>query len=266
LRLTVPAAANDFDIDKATLAYQTQNHRPQLNDFRIFPPNLALVPMPESPSPQSSTLGQILFPTPLKDESGEKRKGSLLGSQVIPQDGNQIIYWNVTDSDGDTLAYTLSLRPENGEVWTDLAVGIRESYVQFDLSAFPEGVYHTRLTVQEQAPRPAPQRLSYVFEADSLTIDRTPPEITAASVERRDDRLLVTVDGHDKTSLLEGAEFILNNGVREQVEHPADGLLDGKTERFIAEFPAPKTAGATSVEINLYDQSGNHSTRRLPLK
>ena len=266
LRLTVPAAATDFEIDKATLAYQGQNHRPQLNDFRVFPPNLALVPLPETPVPQSGTLGQMLFPPSLKDEPAEKRKGSLLGSPVVPQAGNQLIYWNVTDSDGDVLAYTFSLRPENGETWTDLALGIRESYVQFDVSAFPEGVYRTRLTAQEQAPRPEKQRLSYTFETDSLTIDRTPPEITAASAERRDDRLVITVDGHDQTSLLAGAEFILNNGVHEEVEHPADGILDGKTERFIAEIPAPKAAGASAVEINLYDQAGNHSTKRLPLK
>ena len=30
---------------------------------------------------------------------------------------------------------------------------------------------------------------------------------------------------------------------------PPNGLLDGKTERFIAEFSPPKAAGATSVEI-----------------
>ena len=270
LRLTVPGGAKDFTIEKATIAYQTQNHRPILSDFRIFPPNLAVVPLPEPPSqsPQSSTLGQMLFPSQsvLKDESGEKRKGSILGSPVIPQTGSQIIYWTVTDSDGDILTYTLSIRPENSENWTDLAVGIREPYVQFDLSAFPEGTYLTRLTVQEQAPRPEKQRLTYIFETDTLTIDRTPPEITSAAAERRDDRLFITVDGHDKTSLLEGVEFILNNGQREVVEHPADGLLDGKTEQFIAEFTSQKAAGATSVEIVLYDQAGNHSSRRLPLK
>jgi len=268
LRLTVPANAKDFDIDKATLSYQTQNRRPQLSDFRIFPPNLALVPMPESPSRTSSTLGQMLFPhqSPLKDDSADKRKSSILASQVIPQTGSQIIYWTVTDSDGDTLSYTLSLRPEHSETWTDLAVGIREPYVQFDLTSFTEGAYLTKLTVQEQAPRPEKQRLTHIFETDTLTIDRTPPEITAATAERRDDHLIITVDGHDKSSLLEGAEFILNNGVREEIEHPADGLLDGKTESFVAEIISQKAAGATSVEIILNDQSGNHSSRRLPIK
>lgn len=269
LRLTVPATAKDFDLDKATLSYQTQNRRPQLSDFRIFPPNLAVVAPPESPSrPTSSTLAQMLFPTqsPLKDDADEKRKSSLLGSPVIPQAGAQIIYWTVTDSDGDTLAYTLSLRPENGDTWTDLAVGIRDPYVQFDLRSFPEGTYLTRLNVQELAPRPEKERLTYTFETDYLTIDRTPPMILAATAEIRDNRLIITVDGQDKSSLLEGAEFILNNGVRSVVEHPADGMLDGKTERFIAEFPSPKAAGATSAEIILYDQSGNQTSRRLPLK
>ena len=210
----------------------------------------------------------MLFPSqsPLKEDSDDKRKSSILASPVIPQTGSQIIYWTVTDNDGDSLAYTLSIRPENGTAWTDVAVGIREPYVQFDLTAFPEGTYLTRLTVQEQSPRPEKQRLSYTFETDYLTIDRTPPEITAASAERRDDHLYITVDGHDKSSLLEGAEFILNNGVREEVEHPADGLLDGKTERFVAEITSQKAAGATSVEIILYDQSGNHSSQRLPIK
>ncbi len=267
LRLTVPATAKEFDIDKASISYQGQNHRPQLTDFRIFPPNLALMPLPEAPArPPSSTLGQMLSPTPLKDDSDDKRKGTILGSPVIPQEGSQIIYWTVTDSDGDNLTYSLSIRPENSETWTDLAVGIREPFVQFDLSAFAEGAYHTRLTVQEQAPRPEKQRLTYKFETDTLTIDRTPPVITAATAERRDDHLIITVDGQDKASLLEGVEFILNNGVREELEHPADGLLDGKSERFIAEFTAQKAAGATSVEIILYDQSGNRTSKRLQLK
>jgi hypothetical protein len=267
LRLTVPADAADFSIDKAMVYYLPQNRRPQLNDFRIFPPNLALVPMPELPLPQSSTLGQLLFPnqSPLKDDNSDKHKNTFLNSQVVPQPGAQIIYWTVGDADGDNLAYTLSIRPESGDTWTDLAVDIRDSYLQFETAAFPEGVYLTRLAAKELAPRPEKERLSYTFETDYLIIDRTPPEITAATVEHRDGRLVVSVDGRDALSLLEGVEIILNNGVREQVEHPADGILDSKVERFVAEIPDPRASGATSVEIVLYDQAGNSSSKRLPI-
>jgi hypothetical protein len=269
LRLTVPASATDFQIDKATAYYLPQNRRPQLSDFRIFPPNLSMVPMPDTPSPVATTLGQMLFPSPSagKDDlGGEKRKGAFFSSQVVPQTGAQIIYWSVNDTEGDNLAYTLSIRREDEEKWTDLAVDTRESYVQFDTGAFPEGLYLTRLTVAEQAPRPEKQRLSYTFETDYLTIDRTPPEIVTTSVEHRDGMLVITVDGHDTQSLLAGAEFVLNNGTRDEVEHPADGVLDSKSERFAVEIPEPRAAGATSVEIILYDQSGNSSSKRLPLK
>jgi hypothetical protein len=269
LRLTVPAAAADFQIDKATAYFLPQNRRPQLSDFRIFPPNLSLVPMPEAPTPVTTTLGQLLFPNQSsgKEDLGtEKRKGSFFSSQVVPQTGAQIVYWAVNDTEGDTLAFTFSIRPDNSDKWTDLAVETRDNYVQFDTGAFPEGLYFTRLTVAEQAPRPEKQRLTYTFETDYLTIDRTPPDITTTSVEHRDGKLVMAVDGRDSLSLLAGAEFVLNNGVREENEHPADGVLDSKAERFVVEIPEQKTTGATSVEIILYDQAGNSRSKRLPLK
>ncbi|HET7536705.1 MAG TPA: hypothetical protein VFJ90_09640, partial [Candidatus Didemnitutus sp.] len=269
LRLTLPPAAKDFQLDKATAYHLPQNRRPLLADFRIFPANLGLVPAPEAAPSATTTLGQILFPSPVApkdDSSGEKRKGSFFNSQVVPQSNAQVIYWSVTDPDGDNLAFTLSIRSETSDTWTDLTVDTRDTYVQFDTGTFPEGLYFTRLTVKEQSPRPEKQRLTYAFETDNLTIDRTPPEITATSVEHRDGRLVISVEGRDAISLLEGAEFQLNNGTRESTEHPADGILDGRAEKFIVEIPDPKTAGATAVEIILYDQNGNNASKRLLLK
>ena len=267
-RLHVAGEAADFQIDKATLYFLPQNRRPNLSDFRIFSPNMALIPAPESAPSVSSTLGQLIFPGSRdgKDEVPEKRKGSFMNSQVVPQAGAQIVYWAVNDPDGDTLAYTFSIRAENVAQWTDLAVNVPDSYVQFQTGEMPEGLYLTRLTASEQAPRPAAQRLTYAFETDSLLVDRTPPVITFTQVQRSEGRVLITVEGKDALSLLEGAEFLLNNGAHETVTHPADGILDGRQERFVAEIPEAKVSGATSVEIILYDQPGNSSSVRLPLK
>ncbi len=266
-RLKVTGDPADFQIDKATVYDLPQNRRPTLADFRIFSPNLGLIPAAEPPPSAVATLGQLLFPSArdLKDDNVEKRKSSFMGSQVVPQTGAQIVYWTVADPDGDTLAYTFSIRPEKSETWTDLAIDSADNYLQFDTGAFPECLYLTRLIVSEQAPRPVSQRLTYTFETDNLLIDRTPPAIIASNVQRSDGKLLVSVEGRDALSLLEGAEYTLNNGEHEVVTHPADGILDGKQERFIAEIPEARAAGATSVEIVLYDQSGNSSSVRLPL-
>ncbi|MDP2137652.1 MAG: hypothetical protein Q8J74_07340, partial [Candidatus Didemnitutus sp.] len=109
-------------------------------------------------------------------------------------------------------------------------------------------------------------RLRYTFETDSLTIDRTAPEIVRVSAEKSAAVWRVLVEGKDALSPLAGAEVILNNGTRTTLEHPVDGILDGRQETFIAEFPEAKASGATSAEILLYDQSGNSSSRRVPLQ
>jgi hypothetical protein len=266
LRLTVTGGAPDFQIDKATLYSLPQNRRPVLVDFRILAPGLGLIPAAEQPPSASASLNQVLFPSPRDADPAADRRKSLLNSQVVPSPGAQLVFWTVTDPDGDNLAYTFSIRADNAATWTDLAVNTSESYVQFETGGLPEGLYFTRLSVGEQAPRPVAQRLSYTFETDSLLVDRTPPVIEGTQVWRDGGKLLISVEGTDALSLLEGAEFVLNNGTRETLTHPADGILDSRHEKFVAEFPEAKAAGATSVEILLYDQAGNASSTRLPVK
>ena len=264
LRLQVTAGAEDFQLDKATLYHLPQNRRPALTDFRILAPNLGLIPAGERPPSATVTLGQLLAPG-ARDEN-DKRKDTLLGSQVVPQPGTQIVLWTVNDPDGDNLTHTFSIRPEKSDTWTDLAVNTPESYLQFETGGLAEGLYFTRLAVSELAPRPAAQRLSYTFETDNLLVDRTPPVITATAVNRSGGNLLLSVTGRDALSLLEGAEFVLNNGYHTTVVSPADGLLDSREETFVAEIPEARAAGASSVEIVIYDHPGNASSTRLPLK
>ena len=266
-RLQVAGGPADFQLDKATLYHLPQNRRPLLTDFRILPPNLGLIPAGERPASASSTLGQLLSPGPreARDE-GEKRREALLGSQVVPSPGAQIVYWAVTDPDGDNLTHTFSIRSENTDTWTDLAVNTADNCIQFETGGLAEGLYLTRLAVSEQAPRPASQRLSYTFETDNLLVDRTPPVLSVPSVTHADGLLKISITGRDALSLLEGAEFVLNNGDHETVVHPADGLLDSREETFVAEIPEAVAAGATSVEITVYDRPGNAASVRVPLK
>lgn len=263
LRFHVPPPAARAELDKPALYSLPQNRRPQLADFRVVTPNLALVPQPDSAPSTTITLGQLV-----NGSSGDKdrRRDSLLASQLVPAPGNQLIFWNVTDADNDEIACTFSLRRDGDDTWTDLAIDTHDSYVQFDTTHLPEGLYFTRLVAAEQAPRPAADRLRVTFETDDLLIDRTPPEILDASATRDGDVVKVSVRGRDALSLLEALELNFNNGVKEVVEQPVDGILDGRKETFVLELPVARAAGATSVEVILYDEAGNSSARRLPLK
>jgi hypothetical protein len=121
------------------------------------------------------------------------------------------------------------------------------------------------LIVSEQAPRPAAQRLRTEFSTDNLVVDHTPPEILDAAARRDGNNVIVTVHGRDALSLLDGADMVFNNGYRETVAHPVDGINDGREETYELSCPSAKVVGATAVEIRLSDDAGNTAARRLSL-
>jgi len=263
LKLALPAATPPtLELAKASLYFLTQNHRPQLQDFRVLSPNFAIVVPPEMPPPVVTTVGQLMQ---AGEHDGEHRKSAFLGSQVVASPGMRVVFWTVADPDGDNLVYTFSIRRDGDPAWTDIAVGIRESYVQFDTRHLQEGTWFTRLVATEAAPRPVAERLSVTFDTDDLVVDHTPPVIEEALARREAGKVIVSIRGRDALSLLDSAEYTFNNGVHETVEQPADGILDGREETFVLELPSERVAGATSVEVTLYDAAGNGSTRRLSL-
>jgi hypothetical protein len=266
LKIELPAGAGEeLQIDRGALYHLPQNRRPQLQDFRLLAPNLGLILRADQPAAPTTTLGQLLGVGGATTAADDRRPNAVLQSQIVPAPGTQIAYWNVTDPDGDALAATFSLRREGNDEWTDLAVAVRDPFVQFEFSHLPDGIYFTRLVVSEQAPRPEAERLSALFETDDLVVDRTAPELMTATVGRSAGRVVVQVSGRDATSVLAGVEYVFNNGHKLTVEQPVDGILDGREESFVAEVPESAVSGSTSVEVILYDRVGNSVARRLAL-
>ena len=255
------ASRPTVEVDKAQLFVLPQNRRPQLQDFRLITPNYGLIPAVEQPPAPNASLNQLMSAGPKDDEA--KRKSTFLSSQVVPSPGSQVVFWTVTDPDGDAVYSTFSIRRDGETAWTDLAVNTRDGFTQFDSSHFPDGVYFTRLVATETAPRPPAERLTATFETDDLVIDHTKPEILEATARREADRIIITVRGRDALSLLDGIEVIFNNAVREVVEQPADGIRDSRTETFVLDLPLAKVSNATSAEITLYDSAGNGQARRV---
>lgn len=260
VQIRVKAKFGPLEISAATLYTLPQNRRPQLQNFRVLSPNFALIPAVDRPERPGTSLGQIL-----QSGSGGSRRDNFLNSEIVPQPGSQVVFWDVNDQNGDNLVSTFSIRGPGAKAWSDLVIDTTELYAQFEISHLPEGVYRTRLAVRETAPRPEAQRLSAEFETDDFVIDRSAPEITAAAVSRVGAGLRITVTGHDALSLLRGCEFNLNNGSSFDVEQPADGILDGRSETFVLELTGPQLGGSTSVEVVLFDQAGNTAARRLAM-
>jgi hypothetical protein len=263
LRLKLPAdIPPSVQLDKAALYALPQNRRPVLQNFNMLTSNFGLIPVPEAPAPTVVSVGQLLQNTGPKEEDN-KRRNSFLASQIVPVPGGQVVIWTINDPDGDNVRSTFAIRRDGDDTWTDVVLNSFDSYVQFDTSHLPDGIYFTRLTTTETDPRPSADRLTTTFETDDLIIDHTPPEILDSTARRDGARLLITVRGRDALSLLDGIEAVFNSGVHEQTEQSADGIRDARTETFVIEVPFSRVADATSVEVTLYDAAGNTTTKRL---
>lgn len=265
IRVTVPETApRDLEIDRARLHFLPQNRRPVLQGFRIVSPNYGLVPRNETPSPVALTLGQVIG---ANNSAGDERRNAanFLASPVVPLPGAQLVTWTVNDADEDVLATTFSVRHEHDADWTDLAHNVSGNWLQFDRATLRDGLYFTRLTVAEQSPRPAADRLTVTFETDDLLIDRVAPVITAVEVERRDSGLYLEIAGEDALTLLTGVKLVFNHGYEHLLEQPADGILDSRAERFVMELPLALVGTATAVEVRLSDSQGNTAAQRVTL-
>lgn len=259
----IPATSTEnlaaLEIDRATLFGLPQNRRPQMQDFRILASGFGVIPAAESPPPATVSLSQLTQPA--RDD--ERKRTNFMSSQVVPSPGTQVVLWNLADPDGDNLLSTFSIRRDGETNWTDVVVSAVENYAQFDTKHLPDGVYFTRLTATESAPRSVGERLTHTFETDDLVVDHTPPDIIEATARRTSESVVVSVHGRDALSLLQGIELVFNNNVRESVEQPNDGVRDGREETFRFEIPLARVSNATSVEVMLYDAAGNGSARRL---
>ncbi len=254
-----PSTAS-FEIDRATLFGLPQNRRPQLQEFRVLTAGFGLIAAAEPTPAAVVSLSQLLASGNKEDD---RRRSAVLGSQVIPSPGTQVILWTLADADGDTMLSTFSIRRDGDTAWTDVVSSTALSYAQFDTKHLPDGVYFTRLVATETAPRPIAERLTHTFETDDLIVDHTAPELLEATAQRTGNSVVLTVRGRDALSLLDGIEAVFNNNVRETVEQPADGVRDGREETFTLDVPLARVSNATSVEVTLYDAAGNGTAKRL---
>lgn len=269
IELELPAdTAAQAELDQAEIFYLPQNRRPVLQTFRLISPNFGLDAHPKTVGNSTNlNLGQIIgtSPSPINKPVSEQQWQALLSSRVVPQPGMQIALWTATDPDEDNLRATFSIRREDESTWTDLVVETDAGWLQFDRRTLPEGLYFTRLTLTEQAPRPLDQRRTVTFKTDDLVIDLTPPEIVGVDTVVDSGHLRLTVSGIDQRSRLSRAWLVFNNGLEVELAQPVDGILDSPAEAFATDVRVDALGPATNVEVYLEDTAGNVATQRLAL-
>jgi hypothetical protein len=201
-----------------------KNIAPILEDIEVTPANYKF---PQPSNPLTPAVQSLTLPP-----MGRHRRQSN-GASVESQSSQTLQYakgqvgarWLAVDPNGDSMIYKVELRGINESEWKLLRDKVKEKYLSWDSTAFPDGSYKLRLTASDAPDNPPGQALTNQIESDTFMIDNTPPQITGLTGSRSGNQIAVRWKAKDALSVIDQAEYSLDGGEWTVVE-PTSRLSD----------------------------------------
>ena len=201
-------AAGSPELEEVDFAYLPKNVAPHVDQIEITPPNYRF-PAPPQPSTSPATLS---LPPIGKRQSGAGSSGDAGASSMQFAKGSLGARWSAADDNGDPLIYTVEIRGKKEKQWKLLKDKVKERYLSFDSTAFPDGEYLLRITASDLPGNPPDQALSTSQESDPFLIDNTPPAIAGLAATRSGASLTVRWKAADALNELKKAEYSVDGG------------------------------------------------------
>ncbi|RLC48242.1 MAG: hypothetical protein DRH70_01470 [Candidatus Coatesbacteria bacterium] len=173
------------------------------------------------------------------------------------------ITWQASDPNGDSLLYSVFLKPRGGS-WQPVTGQTRLTFSVVDTSVLADGKYLVKVEASDGPSNIASEQLSSEKESDEFTIDNSAPEVKFSRVKRLSDgTFLVSGRIRDKVSNIASARYAVDLG-RFQVLRAKDGVFDSREERFEVRTRVLKGAGHF-IAIRVEDAYGNVKVARKKL-
>jgi sugar lactone lactonase YvrE len=247
------------ELEEVDFAYLPRNVPPRIDLIEITPPNYRF--------PQPTTTASTAAPTLTLPPLGKRRSSSSSassessGASMQFSKGSIGARWSATDDNGDSLLYTVEIRGKKEKQWKLLKERVKEKYLSFDSTAFPDGEYLLRITASDAPSNPPDQALSAQMESDPFLIDNTPPAITGLKAARSVANLEVHWKAADALNEIRKAEYSLDGGDWTIVA-PA-GRLSDSMELDYDLVLKNTAAGEHTIAVRVEDDYGNQATGKI---
>ncbi len=250
------------ELSEVKIAYEMKNAPPVVDQVEITPPNYRFPAPAATTTPASPSLslppmeGRARTSTNSASESGAAPTMTFAKGQIGAR-------WLAEDDNSDSLQFKVEIRGANETAWKPLRDKVRERYLSWDSTAYPDGKYVLRVTASDAPSNPPQEDLTGSRESDPFLIDNTPPEITWGAVIGS---LGLTVPFHAKDALntLGKAEYSINGGDWIIVE-PSTRLTDSNELDYRIAL-ANRPPGEVTLAVRVEDAYGNQATAKTVLK
>jgi hypothetical protein len=236
-----------------TVAWGEENQRPRIEEFLVYP-----VPgkfyegelnVRRDPVTQELPDGRkVQFNTDVP------RRGA---AEALPPwaQGLRPMSWKASDPNGDDITYRLAVRQRGTTAWMPLAAGLSNTLYAWDTAGFSDGAYDVRLTASDEDENAVGRGLEDELVAESVELDRTPPEITSVAAPVSGDVITVSGRARDARGFIARAQVGLDDGGWFTAA-PDDGLWDGPEEGFTLRLEGVPP-GEHLVRVRFVDSLGN---------
>jgi sugar lactone lactonase YvrE len=259
--LTPASGQPEPEVSYIETAYLPKNVAPVVDAIDITPPNYRFPPQVLVLMPSTSL---TLPPIGQQKSSATSVESSNVSLTVNYAKGFEGARWLASDENGDTLVYRVEIRGVQESGWKLLKENVKEKYLSWDSSAFPDGEYVLRVTASDSPSNPPDQALTASLVSDPFLIDNTPPQIVNLMGAAAGSKLEVRWTAHDARSTIDRAEYSVNGGEWVPVE-PVNRLSDSPEEEYRLAIDRPSPAEQV-IAVRVNDEFDNQAVDKVIIK
>jgi hypothetical protein len=261
-KIELSNGATTAEISSVEVAYLAKNVAPVVEEAETTPPNYKF----PSPSPALGPSTSITLPAlGQKKRAGSGVSLDITSSQTLTYSKGSIgARWAATDENGDTLTYTVEIRGVGETTWKLLKDKVREKYISWDSTAFPDGEYELRITASDAPSNTAAEALTAFLVTEPFLIDNTPPQVLNLTATPNGGKIEVRWKATDARSIIDHAEYSLNGGDWTIVD-PTTKLSDSPEETYDTTVDR-SGAGEQTIAVRVTDSCDNQTVGKIIVK
>jgi sugar lactone lactonase YvrE len=261
LQYKIELTGSAAEVSYVEIAYIAKNETPSVEDVEVTPPNYRF------PSPVLSIMASnsiTLAPLGQPHRASSLSSMDIGTSQTLNYSKGYIgARWTAFDEDGDSLLYKVEIRGVKESGWKLLKDAVKEKYLSWDSTAFPDGEYVVRVTASDSPSNPRDQALESSLESEPFLIDNTPPQIMKLAATVSGSKIEVRWKAKDARSNIDKAEYSVNGGEWLLIQ-PVTKLSDSPEEDYHLEID--RGQGEQVIAVRVSDEYDNQAVDKVVVK